>query len=232
MVDSESSPVLWQYLDTAELMYIFEQERLPTHPISEYEKEAGFFPSKGCIENVASRIWNLLLSNIEISEWYQQSAESRAMWERKHSVNLAIKTTEEKVRESISSSTDDEWGIKEAEYCDFPSLNIRLEKESNNYARTALFDPFSYKSDNYDQETVIRLLTAPTAGFDIEESGFGFRMLEQIESERSKIKIDPEKLIQEIIVAPHAPGFTAPVLKEYLVEFNLSSLVKYSSVRS
>ena len=146
-----------------------------------------------------------------INCWHMNEHESAAMWKLylKSDEGIAIQSTYRSLRDSI---TDDEkvfLGV--VKYIDYDQERI----DAGN-----LFAPFVHKRKSFEHEREVRAMVTkwPTG-----ESGFAFD--QETISQGLKIKVDVERLIEKIYIAPSAPdwfsGLVSDVVQRYGYKFEV-----------
>lgn len=147
-----------------------------------------------------------------INCWHMNEHESAAMWTLylKSDEGIAIQSTYRKLRESI---TDDEkiyLGV--VKYIDY-------EKEWIDAANNFL-SPFVHKRKSFEHEREVRALLTK---YPIGETGFNYR--QETIAHGVKIRVDVERLVEKIYVAPSAPdwlsGLVSAVAQRYDYTFEV-----------
>ncbi|SIR96691.1 hypothetical protein SAMN05421858_4821 [Haladaptatus litoreus] len=222
--------ILWQYVETVDLLYMIENQILPTNLASGHLETGDYFPGEEKIENLASRCWRHIVECVSISEWYSNSYESRAMWERNSEKPLALKTSLTALNNSLSNSATN-LEIRNVHYEDWNDFSFELERNGSNYTRTSLFDIFKYKSMNYDCEDAVRVITTPSDLFSKRDDDFSYSDVADLDDPIPRTDIDFPEMVDEVIVSPYASNYIFPVLTDYLTsEYGVSSLLTKSSL--
>lgn len=220
--NTEETTELWRYTTTPELLFLFEEKKLPTKPITELNVGSEI-PEQHCIENIASRVWEELRQVAEYAEWYVKPKIFQSTWDRFSSSTIALKSTKTTL---LSQVSDQMAHIKEVEYIDTTSFSAHVTTDSRgNYPVDALGELFGVKSSIFDHEQTMRLFVVPSEILDESDNTFSYSQLESFDGSRPKISIEPEELIHSIEVSPNAPPYAEDVIKTYLDGIGFESLL-------
>jgi hypothetical protein len=146
-----------------------------------------------------------------INCWHMNEHESAAMWKLylKSDEGIAIQSTYQELRESITDDENIYLGV--VRYIDYEKEWI----DSYN-----VLSPFLHKRKSFEHEREVRALITrwPTG-----EKGIGFD--QETIAHGVKIKVDLERLIEKIYVAPSAPdwfsGLVSAVVQRYGYSFEV-----------
>lgn len=161
--------------------------------------------------------------------WHINTNESLAMWKvfSNNKNSIAISTTNKKLKSSIKTE-DKEVNIQEVSYMDLLvtekiMLNLNAIKvvKDTIYMDTEILRGFCEeggllrKTNYYSYEKELRLYFEDNNNDDITKF----------------IDIDPNSLIDEIIISPNCDEWFIDILNDILVKYSLDKKVRYSEIR-
>ena len=146
-----------------------------------------------------------------VSCWYQEDAESQAMWKlfAGEKYGIALRTTASKLIGSFTCRLPDYLGF--VRYLDY-------EKEPMAVSR---FPPVFYKRKAFQHEREVRAVIAPQQCIeqpDENSTGLG-----------TNVAVDPTHLIDELIVSPYSPDRLMDVVESLLTRFQVEVEVSSES---
>ena len=146
-----------------------------------------------------------------INCWHMNDHESAAMWKLylKSDEGIAIQSTYKKLRDAITD--DEKFFLGIVKYIDYESEWI----DAGN-----LLSPFVHKRKSFEHEREVR---AVVTKFPTGESGFDFT--QETIAHGLQLRVDLERLIENIYVAPSAPdwlsGLVSAVVQRYGYTFSV-----------
>lgn len=214
--------------------------RYPKKVVEQYEAIFKYNPFKEGEEyfNSVEKSGNLFMKQIRkaelkhkeciaISCWHLNEYESAAMWNiySKSGYGIAVKTKVSKVKniEIPKGYSFCDFAVK---YEDFEVLD---EPDMMQYA----FLPCMYKRKSFNYENEYRFalfeeIANPVFEFE-DENDIGFPMTKMynkfkvLDEKGLKVKIDPSKVIDEIILSPSLQDWELEIINDYLKQYNLKS---------
>ncbi|WP_232745083.1 hypothetical protein [Halorubrum aethiopicum] len=213
---------LYRYTTTTELLYLFEKNQLPTKPVSDLRVGCDI-PEPECIEGVASLVWEELNQVAEYTEWYAEPEISRSTWDRFADATLALRSSK---TDLLSQLPDQMARVEEVCYADLEDFSNRPPTDGyGNYPVDALGGIFGVKSSKFDNQRSVRVFVVPDGILDESDGMFSYSSLESFEGTRPEIGVVSNELIQRVEVSPNAPSYTEDVVKSYLDDHGLGSLM-------
>lgn len=151
-----------------------------------------------------------------INCWNYFTQESAALWKiySDFGKGLMIKTHLEKIELSLTNSTE-EMRVSEITYIDYKK---EIMPDFNS------FYPLIHKDISYSYEEEVRLVHV----VPIPESGWEYDWRKAEVQEGLYIKTDLNILIEEVIVAPHAPKWYFELIEDLCLKYNLDKPIKKS----
>jgi hypothetical protein len=148
--------------------------------------------------------------------WHMNNHESAAMWKLylKSEEGIAVQSTYEKLRESFTDVEKVYLGV--VKYIDYETEAIELGN---------FLAPFVHKRKSFEHEREVRALVI---NFPIGEGGLDFA-LEPI-SQGLQIKVDLERLVERIYVAPSAPDWFADLVRALIHRYGYKFEVLHSKL--
>ncbi|MFA5922238.1 MAG: hypothetical protein WC856_13260 [Methylococcaceae bacterium] len=210
---------VWRYMDFTKFVSFIESRRLYFTRADKFDDPfEGSWPklnvaARGTpIKGEYSRLCQNMPRYNAINCWHMNEHESAAMWKLylKSDEGIAIQSTYLKLRESINDDEKVYLGV--VKYIDYESECI----DAGN-----LLSPFVSKRKSFEHEREIRALVQkwPT------HNGKSFEFDQETIIHGIKIKVDIEKLIEKIYIAPSAPdwfsGLVNAVVQHYGYNFNV-----------
>lgn len=155
--------------------------------------------------------------------WIECQHKSAAMWDRYAygRQGIGIKTNYGTLKNTItpSGAEDHLWlfGAGRVEYIDHLEKGL-IERLKPDEAAPNSFIPFMLKNISYDHEREVRILVISKMEFDVPQDGLN-------------VPVDPNRLIQEIVVNPHAQPWFKSVVEDILAKYELSAKLVQSKLR-
>ena len=240
-LSKQENPTLWRYMDFTKFLSMLDSNTLffskPKYFVDPYEGNFSKYDlNHANYLNIFNEKYTLRDYVRELNEyaavicWHMNEYESAAMWDLYLSAKdgIAIKTNYEKLSASI---TDRRYSIYtgKVQYIDYGK-----DMASNN-----VFETLFYKRYSFSHENEFRMMVFADP---ISEDGRNLNGWESYtESYDGTTKLDNEgganistdisKMIEEIYIAPSAPGWLKPLVESILRKYNLSGIpVKQSNL--
>ncbi|HEX2925421.1 MAG TPA: hypothetical protein VHP38_04070 [Ruminiclostridium sp.] len=235
-------PKLWRYYDLIKFLTLVNGELYFARADSFKDKYEGAIPKRtfqSLIEHFRAcsglkddeaiklefqNIFNEKKKKAAISCWHINDTESAAMWElySKAGFGIAVKTTISRLTDSIVIPRGYKMVMSEVNYIDFDTAN------NTDYIYNELL-PFKNKRKEFIYENEFRVIlyqekTASelVSGFSDNSSlttavshKFKFR-LRNLPEEGIKVKVEPSKIIMEIIASPHMKKYEVKEIQRLL----------------
>lgn len=203
---------VWRYTSTAELLYLFTNDELALEPISDLLPECDI-PHGNSLERIATTVWRELRKVTYYSEWYSEPPISWSTWQRFSNAKVAMKSS----IDSIQAALPDHSWISEVNYEDLSEFSVRIQTDgSGNYPVSSLGQVFGVKSNIFDREQAFRIITLPDGIADDPDFMFSYTDLSNFDGGGPEIRIEPNELIEDIVVSPNAASYVEEVILEYL----------------
>jgi hypothetical protein len=157
-----------------------------------------------------SRVYKEWLKFSAINCWHMNEHESAAMWKLylKSNEGIAVQSTYQSLRDSLIDEEKAFLGI--VKYIDY-------EKDSIDSAN--VFSAFVHKRKSFEHEREVRALVLKVPARDEETIAHGL-----------KIKVDLERLVKAIYVAPSAPSWFAELVDALIQRYGYHFQVKHSNL--
>ena len=157
----------------------------------------------GAIRGGASR------SSTFVNCWYEEAEESEAMWKlfASQQYGVAVRTTAARLVGSFTEQLPDYFG--RVSYIAYDSHLMPVTE----------FPPVFFKRNAFKHESEVRAVVAPE------------HRVEKAEESRSPgvdFPIDPEQLIESVVVSPYSPGWLLDVVQSALQEYEIHTAVERS----
>ena len=145
--------------------------------------------------------------------WYQEAEESEAMWKlfAGEKYGVALRTTAAQLVGSFTERLPDYLGC--VEYLAYDKDLMPVSE----------FPPVFYKRKAFTHEREVRAVVAPEQRVE----------KEQVESGSVGVEygIDPERLIEAVVVSPYSPGWLLEVVRSVLGNFGIETVVEKSTLQ-
>ncbi|QRR35658.1 hypothetical protein JNX00_07295 [Hydrogenophaga sp. YM1] len=226
---------VWRYMDFTKFVSLIDSRRLYFTRADKFDDPfEGSWPKMNIIarQNIPPEIpaeahenfrramkgmseWNKNLPRFTaINCWHMNDHESAAMWKLylKSEEGIAIQSTYRKLRDAITAEDDVYLGV--VKYIDYESEWVDAKN---------LFSPFVHKRKSFEHEREVRAVISkwPTG-----ETGFDFTQ-ETIEH-GINLRVDLERLIDNIYVAPSAPNWLSGLVTAVVQRYGYSFSVVHS----
>ena len=210
----EDSTTVWRYMDFTKFVDLLSKKSLFFVKSTKFEDPfEGLYPTKITAGNLDfhKEVAKIREFNF-VNCWHINDHESAAMWNLylKTTEGVAVKTTVSGIK-SAFSSCQEEILIGKVRYWDYENGDPdELYSNAANGLGGTTINPIIYKRKSFEHENEMRLIYSKFNMHDMEnppkENGFS-------------ISADLNELIQEVYIAPYAPGWfkalVADVMKTY-----------------
>ncbi len=219
-----SALMLWRYMDLARFLSLLDSSNLYFSRASEFRKNdpfEGSFPKleyeylkKNQGETVTTNIYTTSSNIIYVNCWHLSEYESIAMWKLYSESNkgIAIKTSVSNFKESFENSEEDIFAGM-VQYIDFEE-DTYYSRSGHKYYSGNLMTPYIHKRNIFEYEKEYRAIYS--ANNRPEEKGFN-------------IKVELNKLIEEVVLAPYFPvwlfDFIKKITNNYLPDININKSI-------
>ncbi len=237
---------LWRYYDLIKFLTLINGELYFARADSFKDKYEGAIPKqtfKSLIENFKDygtakketdlklelqKIFDEKRKKAAISCWHLNDTESAAMWElySKAGFGIAVQTTTERLANSLVIPEGYNMVMSEVNYIDFDKEN------DTDYIYNELL-PFKNKRKEFIYENEFRIIlykkkkqpalasscSDTTILADVVSRKFHFG-LENLPAEGVKVKVDPSKIILEILASPHMKKYEVEEIRRLLDMIN------------
>lgn len=168
--------------------------------------------------SLVGNISQLLTKHQAINCWHMNEHESAAMWKLylKSNEGIAIQSTYLKLRESITDNEKVFLGV--VKYIDY-------EKEPID--ANSMISAFVYKRKSFEHEREIRAIVTKAPPSD-GKNGIDFN--KETITHGIKIKVDIERLIEKIYVAPNAPNWFSELVSSIVQHYGYNFTVVHSKL--
>lgn len=233
---------IWRYMDFTKFISLLDSEELyfaradtfedkfeGSHPLKNIEQRGSFpgadFIRKSVVDghlliesmsNVKSHFSRQILKELYVNCWHMNSNESVAMWKLyvKSDEGIAIQSKFSKLKNSL---IDEKYGVHigTIKYLDYAKEGF---EEGN------LLNPFVHKRKSFEHERELRAAVY-----------FPVRFIEPPEEEQPnglKIKIDINKLIENIYVSPDSQPWFSDLVKQAIIKYGYNFKVVGSELSS
>ena len=199
------------------------------------------------------KLWEDWRKWVMCSCWYHGDHESMAMWDRerygRHNSGIAIKTTMQCLEDSFTHEEGVNVRIGKVEYIDYQYLDVPPDILDMH----TIYTPFFYKRKEFEYEKEVRAIIDASpyikerfykvkVGFSLKPEDFDLKTLQRRmkypknnKDKGNNLRVCLDTLIDEVIVAPGAPGWITEAIKSMVhkygfdFEVNPSTLLKQPS---
>ena len=221
-------------------------------PIMElYKRHTQRLGKKG--SQAVLKLWEDWREWVMCSCWYHGNQESIAMWEREkystHNSGIAIKTTVQCLEDSFTHEDDVDVYIGKVKYVDYQNIDDTPDILDMH----TIYTPFFYKREAFESEKEVRAIIDASpyikerfyevkVGFSLKPEEFDLKTLQRKmrspknnKDKGKNLRVCLDTLIDEVIVAPRAPGWITEAIKlmvqdyGFNFEINPSTLLKQPS---
>lgn len=221
---------IWLYLTLSEMLLFLEEARIPARRIQQYmQKTPKGLPPSSTIRGVKSGTLEKVASKSILAEFFVHDGESRSMWERKGADEVALRTSINKLKESLG---EDRYiaaivSVSNKEDADQISITSSTDTESP-ISLTDIWSYFGYKDNSYDSETPVRLCGVRSPIFD--SGQMQPRKLSSTTIRKNVgFSVDRDSAFDEIVVGPKASSWIIGLLEDYASEaFSLDTPIRGS----
>lgn len=237
----DDNPVIWRYMDFAQLVHVLENRELFFPRADKFEDPfEGTLPRKhrkirknevpeNWADELLPRFRRICKKYTFLSCWHINNSESAAMWdlylEADHGV--CIQSTYERFLESFKVHDEDDIHISKVNYIDFEEDTFKGWEEGQLLGSS--ISPFIHKRENFDYEQEIRAIIHSPSWRDPE--GDSFITAETIEKtpldedslpgKGKSVSVDVDTLIESIHVSPEAGDWVGNLLKDLAPYFKI-----------
>lgn len=228
--------IIWRYIDFTKFIDLLENESLFFCRSDKFQDPyEGFFRLKD-YEKTRNLLGNqnLVKKFYFINCWHRNDNQSDAMWRifLKTNNGIAIKSSVARFKKALNKSPEDIF-LSEVYYRDFEKVTFKdlMSEEQNQWPvsgsniRGATLNQFSYKRISFEHEKEIRAFYLDTP---IPAKIKGGTHIEFLDSKT--IKIELSQLIDEIVIAPFADSWLAPLVEKILLRYKLNIKVTSSKL--
>ena len=235
--------ILWKYMDIYAFIHLIQNDELVFTKISSMEdKFEGVLPDKLKEQlrkdELADKLRHNKLSSLGLAYdnfrnmgfincWIISNCERVHMWKiYSKQTGIAIKTTYEKIKESLNNDTKTIIYPTKIKYIDYTIDNYDPKRN--------LMVPLKYKNQEYQDENEVRLIFSPSSALHyqkkIEKLDSNIRFLSHEHYELNKkfetvsCKIKTKELINEIYLSPYAPSWYVGIINDLLEKYGLNPL--------
>ena len=164
--------------------------------------------------------------NFFVSCWHANNSESEAMWRlySNYKKGIAIQTDLNTLLNELPSEYDNQGfkskiNIAEVKYIDFNNPKMNL-------FRFGFVETYLLKRKAFDYEKEVRIFTHLGCGWGNKETG----VVPEIENDVILLKLDLNKIIKKIIIAPNSPSWYRKLIMTILDKFDFDLEVENSSL--
>lgn len=221
----DTNCTLWRYMDFTKFMSLLEDESLFMAKVdSLVDSYEGKVPRnyKLYIQENFGSIYDDLMPILEsrrsfsyINCWHINEYESAAMWSlyMKSNEGIAIKTT----LQDLSDSIDEKSGvwIGEVEYVDF---------DKHILTRNNIHEPIFIKRKSFEHEKELRVFYSEKL-----DPPFNRNKL-PLYPNGFKVKVNLNKLIKGIYLAPNSPGWLSKLLEQIISRYGINAPIHKSEI--
>jgi hypothetical protein len=214
---------LWRYIELANLIHLIGTKTLHLTRVDQFkDKFEGSYPLKNLKD------WEQKYPDVGdfkhyrkfacVSCWYESNHESAAMWEiyGKENQGIVICSTKEKLQNSLDH---DGLSFIKVKYTDF----LRKKADIPTPYHTFLYKRIEFRSE---QEFRVVLFELPESeGFEGGYPRFGSpEKQEGFPETGTDIEVDPQELIERIVVSPYSKKWFRKVVQDILSLYNLAKI--------
>lgn len=186
-----------------------------------FPEHQGIFDKHVALKDEMNQEWRKFYA---INCWHMSVHESAAMWKlySKSNESVAVQSTYQKLRESIRDAED--VYIGKVQYIDYENESISHYYDNGSRIFNG-FSPFLYKRKSFEHEREVRALIWRPSTTAIEVQDDSYQRFQDTIAHGIQIKVDVERLVEKIYVAPTAPDWfldlVISVMQHYCFKFKI-----------
>lgn len=221
---------LWRYIDFSQFISLIESQELWLSSVANFFDPFEGALSEAAVQDLANRLpdgiaeperivrvqYDALRYMTYANCWHCRDRESGAMWQlyRGKGKEVAIRTTLTDLLDSLPGSQDLTTGC--VEYEDYDTMS--------DFAANRV-SPFFHKRPSFSHEHEYRIVLSE---FEVADGApLNSKYIAKIDSETPEgktVPVDPDQLIQEVIVSPVAGGWLVPLLEDVFDTYGLDGV--------
>ena len=232
-INADSEAPIWLYANIGWIMQMIEEGGLPVDSVADYISEKkNAIADQDCFDSIDHRT-NRDIRNITcIAEFYSSGGDLWSAWARYRPSKFALQTSVDRLSGGLHEDQFKLYIVPVTSYTRLNSVSFTGQNSTRSSIVASEFaSQFSYKGASHDSEQAIRLIAVSASVVDGQGKIKLGKLRHTTLEDKEVAAADLDVLIDRIIVSPHAAGWIADLLDQYLCDdFGLTNKVNNSSL--